>query len=675
MAEQPDPRSWRLTAGPRLVVVVVVFAVCLFAVFVRLVNLQIYQYDKLQARSERQQTSFLVEPAQRGDIVDRHGRVLASSAEVDTVVAVPSKLGNTGQAVASLCDALGDCDDGERATMTKHLGRESEFAFVRHRVNDEQARRVAALEIDGVYFVKEPRRYYPNQELAAAVLGYVGTENKGLAGLEALYDPKLRGRPGLMRLQHDGRKIGRKPFSRVGDPPVPGATIELTIDATLQYIAERELRAGVEENRAIGGSVVMMDSTTGEILALASEPSFNANDYGRVPAERRRNRAVQDIYEPGSTFKLVTASAALEEKVMSPTDLIETGGGTIAIGPRIIKEAQGHAYGTLSFTDVIVKSSNIGAIKIGFRLGAERLGRYVERFGFGTRLSPDFPGENAGIVWRPSQWTDGALASVSMGYQIGVTPLQMAAAASAVANGGELVQPRVVRAMIDGNRRSVVPRKVIRRVTSAETAAELTSIMEAVVERGTGKNARLPDFTVAGKTGTANKVKDGQYLKKDFNVSFVGFVPSRQPALTILVLIDTPRGPNRPFGGTVSAPIFRRIADASLRYLAVAPTINPMPPVLVARHSSGNGIKVSGPVLSLTIIPAASPSSTGQIVLPELRGLSGREALRVLARLGITPRVTGDGVVTEQDPLPGAALESGGSCRLALGRHAPGLRP
>ena len=675
MAEQPDPRNWRLTVGPRLVVVVVVFAVCLLAVFVRLVNLQIYQHDELQARSERQRTSLLEEPAQRGDIVDRHGRVLASSVEVDTVVAVPSKLVNKEQVVASLCDALGDCDDAERVAMTKRLSRKKSFANVRHHVKPEQARRVEALGIDGVYFVKEPRRYYPNQELAAAVLGYVGIENKGLAGLEDTYDSKLRGRPGLMRLQHDGRKTGRKSFSRVGDPPVPGATIELTIDANLQYIAERELRAGVEENRAIGGSVVMMDSTTGEIFALASEPSFNANDYGHVPAEHRRNRAVQDIYEPGSTFKLVTASAALEEKVMSPTDLVETGGGSIAIGSRIIKEAQGHAYGTLSFTDVIVKSSNVGAIKIGFRLGAERLGRYVERFGFGTRLSPDFPGENAGIVWRPSQWTDGALASVSMGYQIGVTPLQMAAAASVVANGGELVQPRVVRAVIDGNRRAVVPRKVIRRVTSAETAAELTSIMEAVVDRGTGKNGKLLDFTVAGKTGTANKVQDGQYLKKDFNVSFVGFVPSRKPALTILVLIDTPRGPNRPFGGTVAAPIFRRIADAALRYMAVAPTINPMPPVLVARHDSGNGIKVSGPVLPLTIIPAVSPSSTGQIVLPELRGLSGREALRVLARLGITPRVTGDGMVTEQDPLPGAALEAGGSCRLALGRHAPGLRP
>lgn len=676
MPELAEPIVWRRTVRSRLVVVSVVFAVWAVAVFAKLVDLQVFQSEELQAQSDNQLTSLLDVPAQRGDIVDRHGRVLASSVEVDTVVAQPSKLVNKGQVVASLCDALGDCDDAKRADMAQRLNRKKAVVYVRRQVKPEQASRVEALKIDGVYFVKEARRYYPNQELAAAVLGYVGMENKGLAGLEAIYDPKLRGRPGKMRLQVDGRKRNPRPFSRVGDPPVPGATIELTIDANLQYIAERELRAGVGENRAIGGSVVIMDSTTGEIFALASEPTFDANDYGLVPAERRRNRAVQDIYEPGSTFKIVTASAALEEKVMSPTDLIETDPGSIRIGPkRVVTEANGHNYHTLSFADVIVKSSNVGAIKIGFRLGADRLGRYVERFGFGTRLSPDFPGENAGIVWRPSQWTDGALASVSMGYQIGVTPLQMAAAASAVANGGELVQPRVVRAVIEGNRRMLVPRKVIRRVTSPETAVEMTSIMEAVVERGTGKNAILPDFTVAGKTGTSNKNQDGHYLEKDFNASFVGFVPSREPVLTIIVVIDTPRGKMGHYGGGVSAPIFQRIADAALRYLGVTPTINPMPPILLARHDSGSGIKVSGPILPLTIIPAASPSSTGQIVLPELRGLSGREALRVLARLGITPRVTGDGVVTEQDPLPGAALETGGSCRLALGRHAPGLRP
>jgi cell division protein FtsI (penicillin-binding protein 3) len=677
MVEPRDPQDWRRTTGPRLAVMAVLFGLCVVAVLVRLVDLQIFQRAELEARAESQRTNLLEVPAQRGDLLDRHGRMLAYSVDVDTVCAVPSKLRDPKQAASRLCGALGDCDEAERAALTKSLSRSKKsYAVVRHQINPDQTRRVAALEIDGVYFIKEPRRYYPNLELAAPVLGYVGSDYHGLAGLEATYDAKLRGRPGQMLLEFDGRKRDRHVFNRVGRDPVAGASLELTIDETLQHVAERELQAGVLENHAAGGSVVIMNPMSGEILALANYPTFNPNVYGRFLPDHQRNRAVQDVYEPGSTFKIVTASAALEEKTMRPTDLIDTGGGTIAIGPkRIVREAQGHVYGTISFTDVIVKSSNIGAIKIGFRLGAERLGRYVQRFGFGTRLSPDFPGESAGIMWQPSQWTDSALASVSMGYQISVTPLQMATAVSIVANGGELIQPRIVRAVIDADGRVPVPRKVIRRVTSPETAAEMTAIMEAVVEEGTGKMARLQDFTVAGKTGTANKNQNGRYLEHDYNVSFVGFVPSRKPALTIIVVIDTPRGPNPPFGGTVSAPIFHRIADAALHYLGVAPTINPVPPVLVAQNGAGNAIMVAGPATPLTIVPAANPSLMGQVVLPELRGLSGREALRVLARLGITPHVVGEGIVIEQSPLPGTVLEPGAACRLALGRPAAGLHP
>jgi cell division protein FtsI (penicillin-binding protein 3) len=677
MAEPRDPLIWRRTSGPRLAVIAALFGLCALAILVRLVDLQIFQRAALEARAENQRTNLVDVPAQRGDLLDRHGKVLAYSVDADTLCAVPNKVRDPERVVSKLCDALGDCDQAERAALSKSLSRSKKaYALLRHQVSPDQARRVAALQIDGVYFDKEPHRYYPNRELAASVLGYVGADYRGLAGLEATYDKKLRGRPGQMLLEFDGRKRDRRAFNRVGRDPVAGDSLELTIDANLQYVAERELDAGVLENHADGGAVVIMDPVSGEILALASNPTFNPNSYGLFPPDRRRNRGVQDVYEPGSTFKIVTASAALEEKTMRPTDLIDTGGGSIAIGPkRVVREAQGHNYGTISFTDVIVKSSNVGAIKIGLRLGAERLGRYVGRFGFGTRLSPDFPSESAGIVWQPSQWTESALASVSMGYQVSVTPLQMATAASVVANGGELVQPRIVRAVIDADRRLPVPRKVIRRVTSPETAAEMTAIMEAVVEEGTGKMAKLEDFTVAGKTGTANKNKDGHYLEHEYNVSFVGFVPSRKPALTIIVVIDTPRGPNPPFGGTVSAPIFHRIADAALRYLGATPTVNPVPPVLVARYDASNRITVAGPAKPMTIVPAVSPSAMGQVVLPELRGLSGREALRVLARLGITPHVVGDGVVIDQNPLPGAVLEPGGACRLGLGRPDAGIHP
>lgn len=685
MAERSDPQTWRRTVRPRLAVATVAFGLWSVVVLGRLVELQLFRQAEFEERAESQHSNVLDVPAQRGSFVDRHGKLLAYSVDVDTVCAVPSRIAHPADLAERLCAALGDCDAAERAAFAARMVRKKNrsLVYLRRRINVEQSRRVAALaaEVQGelktepFHFVKEPRRYYPNRELAAHVLGFVGDENKGLAGLEETYDSMLSGTPGQMLVEIDGQKHPQA-FNQVGFPPVPGLTLELTIDAYLQHLAERELELGVAENRALAGSVVVMDPYTGEILALASWPRFNPNQFGLASTESRRNRAVQDIYEPGSTFKIVTASAALEEKAFKPGDPIDTGSGRIAVGPtRVVTEAQGHAYGTISFTDVIVKSSNVGAIKIGFRLGAALLGRYVERFGFGTRLSPDFPAENAGIVWRPSQWTDGALASVSMGYQIGVTPLQMATAASVVANGGELVQPRVVRAVIDGNHRTVVPRRVLRRVTSRGTAAELTGIMEGVVERGTGKLARLEDFEVAGKTGTANKNENGSYIKTDYNVSFVGFVPASKPALTILVVIDTPRGPNRPFGGTVSAPIFHRIADAALRYLGVPPTVDPAPPLLVARSEEQREVAVSGPAVPLTIVPAAGPSTSERIVLPELRGMSGREALRVLARLGVIPRVAGEGTVIDQDPPAGTPVEPGGGCRLALGRSNPGLLP
>jgi cell division protein FtsI (penicillin-binding protein 3) len=676
MGEHQELRSWRLAASPRLVAVAVLFAIWAMAVALRLAVLQIYQHDDLEALARRQSTSVEEEPAQRGDIVDRHGRVLAYTVDEDTLGVDPSKLEDPRQATTQLCDALGDCSVAERAQLEQRLSQKKrQFESVRPWVTEVQASRVAALKIGGIRLEKKPRRYYPHKELAAHVLGYVGIDKTARAGLEARYDRQLTGTPGHVLVQRDGTRVV---FNRVGAPPVPGATFELTIDAVLQHLVERELRAGVEENHAAGGCALVMDPRTGEILASASEPTFDPNDYRLASEDRWRNRAVQDIYEPGSTFKIVTGSAALDEKTMSPTDLIETGNGTIAIGSsRFIRDAQGHSYGTISFTDVLVKSSNVGAVRIGLRLGAERLGRYVERFGFGTRLSPDFR-ENAGIVWQPSTWNESTLASVSMGYEISVTPLQMAAAASAVANGGELIAPRVVRAVIDGGRRVPVPRKVIRRTTSAETAAEMTSIMEAVVERGTGKPAGLPDFAVAGKTGTAHKNRNGHYLDDDFNLSFVGFVPSRNPALAIIVVIDVVdarRGPNPPFGATVAAPIFRRIADAALRYLGVAPTVNPVAPVVIARRGSGQPMPVAAPAVPITIVPAIDPGSTQQMVVPELRGLSGREALRVLSRLGLTPRLTGEGVVIGQDPLPGSPVEPGGPCRLSLGRLPPGVRP
>jgi cell division protein FtsI (penicillin-binding protein 3) len=462
-------------------------------------------------------------------------------------------------------------------------------------------------------------------------------------------------------------------FSRLERTPTAGASIELTIDEQLQYIADREVRAGVLAARADAGTAVIMDPHTGEILAMASYPTFNPNDYGASPESARRNRAVQDLYEPGSTFKLVTASAAIEEHVIKPTDVIDVSGGQIRFGNRVIDDM--HTYDQLSFADVLVKSSNVGAIKVGLRLGPQRMGLYIRRFGFGRPSSPDFPGESPGIVWDASKLNDSALASVSMGYQVGVTPLQMAAAASVIANGGTLYEPHVVRAVVKGPQRTIVRPKAVRQAVLPETAATLTAIMEQVVADGTAKAARLVSYTVAGKTGTADKLVNGRYSPSQQNVSFVGFVPSRNPVLTVIVMIDTPRV-GGDTGGEIAAPIFKRIADASLRRLGVAPTINPLPPVIVARNQESGVAPVAAPIVAPAVV--ALPAHAVETGLPDLTGMSAREALRELARLGMSARLQGAGVVIEQDPPAGSPLEPGATCTLVLNRRprvGPPTRP
>ena len=645
----------------RTFVAAVCFSVWAAGIEAKLVYLQVYRHTDLVARAEKQQMRTREAPPKRGDIVDRKGRILATSVDADSIYAVPSEIGNPDEVIAKLCAALGDCSARERQTVVERLRKQGAFAYVRRQVSPDEARRVADLNLDGIGFMKESRRFYPNKELAAHLLGYVGVDNAGLSGIEFAYDGNIRGKPGTVLIQTDAR---RHAFSRTERPPTAGATVELTIDEYLQHIAERELHQSVVERRAAGGVAIIMNPHTGEILALANEPTFNPNAYREFHENDRRNRAVQDLYEPGSTFKIVTASAAIEEKVMSVDAPIDVSGGKIKVGNRVVHDT--HDYHVLSFADVIVKSSNVGAIKIGFRVGANRLSDYVRRYGFGRPVSPDFPGENPGIVWDKDKWTESALMSVAMGYQVGVTPLQMAGAVSAIANGGLLVEPRVIRAIYRGNRRYVAQPKIVRRTTSADTAAVLTGIMEGVVENGTAKAAQIPGYTIAGKTGTASKLFNGRYSHADYNASFVGFVPSRNPAVTIIVVIDSPHVGSY-FGGSVSAPIFKRIAEPTLRYLGIGPTINPPAPVLVERNTSQRdrvataAAAVDEPFVSLI---ANGPASA----IPDLHGLTAREAVRTLVKLGLVPRVSGDGFVVSQDPAAGSPIETGAVCRLVLER-------
>jgi cell division protein FtsI (penicillin-binding protein 3) len=663
----PAPFEWRKTMQSRVLVCAVVFAVWTAGIEARLLYLQVVQHADMTARANRQQLRTIKLPAKRGEILDRNGHVLAFSVDAETIAADPSQVVDPEETARQICEALDECDPAKLSEMAVKLGAKSRFEFLDRQASPEAARRVRELKLHGIVLYKESRRYYPKRELGAHVLGYVGVDNLGLAGVEFAYDSRVRGRDGRIILQIDSRREARA--AREERPATAGETLELTIDQYLQHIAERELRIGVDEHNAAGGSAVVMDPLTGEILALANYPTFNPNAFKDAPDVARKNRVIQDIYEPGSTFKLVTASAALEERLLQTTDLIDCAPGFITFpGRKPIRDV--HSYGVLSFEDVIVKSSNVGAIKAGLKIGPERLVRYISRFGFGQTLSPDFRGESSGIVWSSERLDASGLASVSMGYQISVTPLQMAAAVSSVANGGTLFEPRIVRAFIRNGRRDPVAPKPLHRTVTEETAATLTSIMEAVVERGTATAAQIEGFKVAGKTGTAAKLVDSRYSDSDYNTSFIGFVPSRKPALAVIVVIDSPHGRVTAYGGTVAAPIFQRIAEASLRHLGIGPTINAPSPVLVAKGGVDVDVepprRVRAPIDREGVLELARHG-----LMPDLRGLSARAAVTSLNRLGLNPKLSGDGFVIEQWPEPGSPLVPGDSARLKLARRVP----
>jgi cell division protein FtsI (penicillin-binding protein 3) len=661
-AAAPAAEAWRTGMKGRSVIVLIGLAVWAVGIEARLVQLQVFQHKELAGFASRQQRREVKQTALRGDIVDRRGEILAYSVMGEQVYADPSDIDDPAKVARALCQAFRDCTAKELADLTTRLSGQREYALVRHAnaVTPDQIARAKALKLKSVGFMAEAVRYYPNFEMGAHVLGFVGNDDKGLGGVESAFDSDIRGQEGLVLIQQDAHKTRME--TRVERAPTPGATLELSIDLKLQYIAERELRLGVDANRAKAGTAIIMDPQSGEILALANYPTFNPNNFGRYSEDDRRNRAVQDVYEPGSTFKIVTASAAIQEGVVAPTDLIDTNPGYITLpGNRIVRDT--HHIGVATFEDVIVNSSNVGAIKTGLRVGADRMSRYVHRFGFGEAIGEGFPGESAGRVYSPDRMDESALGSMSMGYQISVTPLQMATAASAVANGGHLFEPHVVRAYIrDGKREPVAP-KMLREAITAETAATLTTIMEGVVERGTAKAAKLDRYQAAGKTGTAGKVINGHYSKSEYNSSFVGFAPSRRPALTVIVVIDTPSA-GQIYGGAVAAPVFKRIMTAALQYLGVPPTLNPVPPVLITTSTP----TAPPATAKATLIPAIAELG-GRTLMPDVRGMAMRDALRVLGRVGLSVRAAGDGVVMAQTPEPGEAIESGGWSALQLRRN------
>jgi cell division protein FtsI (penicillin-binding protein 3) len=533
----------------------------------KLFFLQIQQRDRLSERATKQYERRLPIVSRRGTIYDRSGRELAVSLKVASVFAQPAAIENPEGTAKALAPIL-----GQSAThLLSLLTSDKLFVWLERQVEPAQTEAINELNLKGIGLYPESRRYYPRQELAAHVLGMVGLDDRGLEGLEHQYDVLLGGQPEYITAQQDalGRIIFRHEEER-GRPLIFDLT--LTIDEVLQYTAERELQRAVERSHAKTGTAIVMDPWTGEILALANQPTFDPNKYKRGGSFAKRNRAVTDYFEPGSVFKVILAAGALEEGVVRPSDRFHGENGAIEVGGVTIRDHE--KYGWLTVQEILAHSSNVGAIKIGQKLGKSLYYHYISGFGFGSLTGLDLPGETPGFIRRPKGWSGLSLSVLSLGQEISVTPVQIATAFSAVANGGILVRPHIVRDLRaqDGSVARHVEPVMIRRVISQQTAQSLLTILRSAVEEGTGKEAALEQYSVAGKTGTAQKVDPvtGRYSHQRVVASFVGAVPAESPRLVILVTIDEPE--TLRWGGSVAAPTFREIARDALQYLRVPPS-------------------------------------------------------------------------------------------------------
>jgi len=600
----------------------------------------------------------------RGAIVDRGGRPLAVSVDAESLYAVPQDVEDPARTAAALGRVLG-LDADERKDLRAQLSRNRAFLWVKRKLDPPTAAAVRELDLAGVGFVTENRRYYPKRELAAQVLGYVGIDNLGMSGIEYAFDEQIRGRAAKVVVRTDAR---RSPLEYIEKPSTEGHTVVLTLDEVIQHAAEVELDRAVRETGAIAGSVVVMDPTTGEILALANRPTFNPNRFGAYSSSRWKNRAVTDAFEPGSVFKVVTAAAGLQEKVVSPDEVIDCGGGSIEIaGTRINDHA---VFNSLRFRDVIAKSSDVGVIRVAQRLGRDNFYRYIRSFGFGEPTGVELPGESSGILRPTARWSALSLPSMSFGQEIGVTALQVTSAVAAVANGGYLMKPLIVRQIED--RDGVVEEAfrpvAVRRVLEPETVDVLTDLLRGVVRDGTGRHAAVPGYTVAGKTGTAQKVDaSGRYSMTAHVASFVGYVPASRPALVILAALDEPKGEHNE-GGDVAAPLFARVAERALRRLAVPPDDTDR--VLRAVNYAPEGLARPASYTPAALPVAEPTDEPGR--MPDLRGRPAREAAIVAARRGLIVELRGSGRVIAQSPDPGTEIEAGATCVLTLSRTHDG---
>jgi len=640
----------------RVLLLAAILALAFGGLTARLGWLMVVKHGELAQLAERQYSRTMILYAQRGPIVDRQGGALATSAATESLFVQPRSVGDPVRVAARLAPILGQSEHELHAALT---GQRS-FVWLRRKLPPSVSEQVRALREPGLGFLPEPLRLYPNRELAAHVLGFEGAEG-GLEGIERAFNDDLAGAPGKAIAGRDalGREVAAPHVLR---EPQPGHGVMLTIDRTIQYVAEREIDAAYRRTHAKHAIAVVLEPRTGDVLAMAMRPTFNPNTFLDVQSsDYWRNRAVTDPFEPGSTFKVIMAAAALEERVIRPDDRIYAENGAITLAGTTIRDWK--KYGWLTFAEVLQNSSNVGSIKVGLSLGRDRYYRYMKAFGFGSPTNVGLAGESRGLLREPQRWSLLSLPTMSIGQEVSVTALQLVTAFGAIANAGTLMQPRLVRSTFDAEGRETrrFETKAVRQVISPATARTLTNLLTGVVESGTGHFAAIPGYAVAGKTGTAQKLDPTtkRYSHAPGVLSFVGFAPADEPRFVMLVALDEPR--NEKWGSEAAAPIFSAIGREILRYLEVPP--RDAQPVQI----------VTGPPAELPATPrmrlvstaeAAQPDGTRR--MPDLGGKTLRQALEALEPLRVDVRLVGQGRVVRQVPAAGDPLEAGAVARLTL---------
>ena len=626
----------------RLELARILFVLLLLVIGGRAFQLQVLQGETLKRLGQRQHLKEWIVLPKRGAVFDRAGDALALSLESQSVYVRPHRIQDPQAVSRSLAKIL----NLNPADVKQKITSDKPFVWVKRQIGAPEAERIHALNADGVGMFYEPSRYYPQGQLAGQVIGFVGRDSEGLEGLELQYNDHIRGETGSSVAERDalGRRVLVQGIEGLQIPP--GGDIHLTLDTSVQHLAEKELEATVTKYRAKAGVAIVVEPFTGEVLALANYPSFNPNNFSKQSPQQRRNRAIVDSFEPGSTFKTILAAAALEEGVVGKEDLFYCEMGKYSYAGKIIHDT--HPHGWLPFYKILQVSSNIGFTKVAEKVKKERYYKYIEKFGFGAATGVDMPGEISGLLRRAESWSGIDLATHAFGQGISTTPLQMVMAYAAVANGGFLMRPYVVHRVVSPKGEVLVENQphVVRRVISDKTSRLLASMLQGVTnEGGTGMMASVEGFEVAGKTGTAQKadLTHGGYSAGKRVASFVGFVPADDPRLVALVLVDEPEV--NVYGGVVAAPAFRNIVRGALRHLAVAP----QKPYLVPAPLGQAELPVRRPPKKETEMATdGSPTAA-----PDFVGLSLREAVEKARSMKVKVKMQGYGYVIKQSPTAG----------------------